>query len=104
MLEKIEKRHSDRCDNVTVVALAWDDKSAPGKSMQHEHIRDLTYNDLWLAVSDTEKGIKINTRSSKNQQKKGSKTDLHSGSGAAEDLDSVINEVESFVKKWEEGK
>jgi serine/threonine protein phosphatase PrpC len=104
MLEKIEKRHSDRCDNVTVVALAWDDQSDPGKSMQHEQIRDLTYNDLCRVVSDTEKGVKTNTLSSRSQQKEGSKTDLHSGAGTVEDLDSVINEVESFVKKWEEGK
>lgn len=104
MLETIEKRHPDQCDNVTVVALAWDDKSGPGRSMQHEHIRELTDNDLWRAARDAEKGIRRNARSNRLQRKQTGKSNSPAGAYAAEDLDSIINEVESFVKQWEEGK
>jgi len=103
MLEKIEERHADKCDNVTIVALAWNDKSAPGKSMQHEQIRDLTNNDLWRAARDAEKGIR-KPSGSRNAKNKASASVQPGGPGSAEDLDSVINEVESFVKQWEEGK
>lgn len=104
MLEAIVNRHPDVCDNVTAVVLSWDDKSGPGKSMQHEQIRDLTHNDLWRAARDAERGIRNKTRGSKNTIEKGRKRDNSNESGSIEDLDSVINEVESFVKQWEEGK
>jgi hypothetical protein len=100
MLEKIEERHSDKCDNVTVIALAWDDRSAPGKSMQHEQIRELKDNDLWRAARDAEKEIRNNNRA-RGSMLKGSTLD---GTASEENLDSVISEVESFVKRWEEGK
>ena len=102
MLEAIVQRHTDMCDNVTSVVLSWDDKSAPGKSMQHEQIRDLTHNELWRAARDAEKGIRSNTRNGKTFPRKG-KNQID-GMPSTEDLDSVINEVESFVKQWEEGK
>jgi serine/threonine protein phosphatase PrpC len=103
MLEKIEERHADNCDNVTIVALAWDEKSDPGKSMQHEQIRDLTSNDLWRAARDAEKGIR-NTYGSRISKRKATGSTPSTGPGSAEDLDSVINEVESFVKLWEDEK
>lgn len=103
MLEKIEERHADNCDNVTIVALAWDDKSDPGKSMQHEQIRGLTSNDLWRAARDAEKGIR-NTSGSRISKRKATGSTPSTGPGSAEDLDSVINEVESFVKLWEDEK
>jgi hypothetical protein len=102
MLETIVQRHPDMCDNVTSVVLSWEDKSAPGKSMQHEQIRDLTDNELWRAARDAEKGIRNNTRSGKRFPRKGKAQ--NNGMPSTEDLDSVINEVESFVKQWEEGK
>ncbi len=102
MLETIVQRHPDMCDNVTSVVLSWEDKSAPGKSMQHEQIRDLTDNELWRAARDAEKGIRNNTRSGKKFPRKGKAQ--NNGMFSTEDLDSVINEVESFVKQWEEGK
>jgi serine/threonine protein phosphatase PrpC len=86
------------------MALAWDDKSGPGKSMQHEKIRELKNNDLWRAARDAEKGMRGTSRSSKAARKNAGSPGSSSGSGAPEDLDSVINEVESFVKQWEEGK
>ena len=101
MLETIVKRHSDICDNVTSVVLSWEDKSGPGKSMQHEQIRDLSNNELWRAARDAEKGIRNKTRNSKKLPGKGKHEDY---APSTEDLDSVINEVESFVKLWEEGK
>jgi serine/threonine protein phosphatase PrpC len=104
MIEKIEERHTDNCDNVTIVALAWDDKSGPGKNMQHEQIRELTNNDLWRAARDAGKGIRNTLRSRKTAQKNAGRSGSSSGSSTPEDLDSVINEVESFVKLWEEGK
>jgi len=104
LIEKIEERHTDTCDNVTVLALAWDDKSGPGKSMQHEQIRELANNDLWRAARDAEKGIRSASRSSKAAQKNTGRSASSSGPGMTEDLDSVIDEVESFVKQWEEGK
>ena len=104
LLETIVKRHPDICDNVTSVVLAWEDKSAPGKSMQHEQIRDLTNNDLWRAARDAEKGIRNKTRKSKSSSKKGGRLDKYDAASTAEDIDQVINEVESFVKQWEEGK
>ena len=104
LLETIVKRNPDICDNVTSVVLAWEDKSAPGKSMQHEQIRDLTNNDLWRAARDAEKGIRNKTRNSKSSSKKGRSLDKDDVASSTEDLDSVINEVESFVKQWEEGK
>ena len=104
MLETIVKRHSDICDNVTSVVLSWEDKSGPGKSMQHEQIRDLSNNELWRAARDAEKGIRNNSRSSKRLPRKGSHQDKYKSGASTEDLDSVISEVESFVKEWEEGK
>ena len=104
MLETIVKRHSDICDNVTSVVLSWEDKSGPGKSMQHEQIRDLSHNELWRAARDAEKGIRNNSRSSKRLPRKGSHHDKYKSGASTEDLDSVISEVESFVKEWEEGK
>ena len=104
MLETIVKRHSDICDNVTSVVLSWEDKSGPGKSMQHEQIRDLSHNELWRAARDAEKGIRNNSRSSKRLPRKGSHQDKYKSGASTEDLDSVISEVESFVKEWEEGK
>lgn len=104
MLETIVKRHSDICDNVTSVVLSWEDKSGPGKSMQHEQIRDLTHNELWRAARDAEKGIRNNTRSSKGLPRNGRHQDKYKSGASTEDLDSVISEVESFVKEWEEGK
>jgi hypothetical protein len=99
MLETIEQRHSERCDNITVVALAWDDPSPPGKSMQHEKIRDLKDNDLWRAAREAEKGIK----GSKDVSAKVARaTGAQPGGDITEDLASVISEVESFVKRWEE--
>jgi len=70
--------------------------------MQHEQIRDLTHNDLWRAARDAEQGIRNKTRTNKKPPRKGSHQDKNAPS--TEDLDSVINEVESFVKQWEEGK
>ena len=104
MLETIVKRHSDICDNVTSVVLSWEDKSGPGKSMLHEQIRDLSHNELWRAARDAEKGIRNNSRSSKRLPRKGSHQDKYKSGASTEDLDSVISEVESFVKEWEEGK
>lgn len=104
MLETIVKRHSDICDNVTSVVLSWEDKSGPGKSMQHEQIRDLSHNELWRAARDAEKGIRNNSRSSKRLSRKGRHQDKYKSGASTEDLDSVISEVESFVKEWEEGK
>ncbi|HEC26311.1 MAG TPA: protein serine/threonine phosphatase 2C family protein [Gammaproteobacteria bacterium] len=104
MLEKIEQRNPEICDNVTVVALAWDDKSRPGKSMQHEQIRDLTDNELWRAARDAEKGIRSNARAGIHAKKQGSRSKAYSNAGTAESLDSVINEVEQFVEQWEKGK
>ena len=72
--------------------------------MQHEQIRDLTNNDLWRAARDAEKGIRNKTRKSKSSSKKGGRLDKYDAASTSEDLDQVINEVESFVKKWEEGK
>ena len=103
LIEKIEERHTDNCDNVTVLALAWEDKSGPGKSMQHEQIRELTNNDLWRAARDAEKGIR-NVSRSKTAQKSAGRSGSSGGSAMAEDLDSVIDEIDSFVKQWEEGK
>lgn len=103
MLETIEERHSDKCDNVTVIALAWDDRSAPGKSMQHEKIRELKDNDLWRAARDAEKEIRNNSRGRSGAQKNSRGASL-GGPASEENLDSVISEVESFVKRWEEGK
>lgn len=100
MLEEIEQKNSEKCDNVTVVVLAWDDKAKPGKSMQHEQIRDLTDNALWRAARDAEKGIRSNIRPGAQTKKQAGQTTL----GTSENLDSVINEVETFVKQWEEGK
>jgi serine/threonine protein phosphatase PrpC len=97
MLETIEERHSERCDNLTVLALAWDDPSPPGESMQHEKIRDLKDNDLWRAAREAEKGI----RASKGAAKAAAASTASSGD-VTEDLASVISEVESFVKRWEE--
>ncbi len=104
MIEKIVQRNPAVCDNVTVVALAWDDKARPGKRLQHEQIRDLTDNDLWRAARDAEKGIRSNTRTGIHAKKQGSRLKAGSNADTAESLDSVINEVESFVKQWEEGK
>ena len=103
MLETIEERHSDKCDNVTVIALAWDDRTAPGKSMQHEKIRELKDNDLWRAARDAEKEIRNNSRGRSTAQQN-SRGSSHGGPATDENLDSVISEVESFVKRWEEGK
>lgn len=102
MLETIVERHPEMCDNVTSVVFSWEDKSAPGKSMQHEHIRDLSHNDLWRAARDAEKGIRSKARISRDPFKKGSH--MNNGGASAEELDSVISEVESFVKQWEENK
>ncbi|GMR06202.1 MAG: hypothetical protein BMS9Abin25_0786 [Gammaproteobacteria bacterium] len=104
MLEKIEQRNPEICDNMTVVALAWDDKSRPGKSMQHEQIRDLTDNELWRAAREAEKCIRSNTRKGIHAKKQGSRSKAGSNADTVESLDSVINEVESFVEQWEKGK
>lgn len=99
MLEEIEENNAAKCDNVTVVALVWDDSTKPGKSMQHENIRELTGNDLWRVARDAEKGVRKKPSSSMRPGQSG----LNS-SDTAENLDSVINDIESFVKIWEEGK
>ncbi|MFW2440255.1 MAG: PP2C family protein-serine/threonine phosphatase [Arenicellales bacterium] len=104
MLEKIEQRNPEVCDNVTVVALAWDDKARPGKKLQHEQIRDLTDNELWRAARDAEKGIRSKTGTGIRAKKQGRRSKTDRSDDTAESLDSVINEVESFVKQWEEGK
>ncbi|NOY15338.1 MAG: protein serine/threonine phosphatase 2C family protein [Gammaproteobacteria bacterium] len=101
MLEEIEQRNSEKCDNVTVVALAWDDKTMPGKSMQHEQIRDLTDNELWRAARDAENGVKSNAGTGNHTKKQGARSKADENVGTTENLDSVINEVESFVKQWE---
>ncbi len=99
MLEIIEQKNAEKCDNVTVIAFAWDDKARPGKSMRHEQIRDLTDNELWRAARDAEKGIR-----DKPVAKKGGRTKAGNSSEMVESLDSVISEVESFVEQWEKGK
>jgi len=104
MLEKIEQNNPDICDNVTVVALAWDDKSKPGASMQHEHIRDLTDNELWRAARDAEKGVRGSSKTDAPTKPRGRGSKGTNNSDTSEDLDSVINEVETFVKQWEKGK
>jgi len=104
MLEKIEQRNPEKCDNVTIVALAWDDKSRPGKSMQHEQIRDLTDDELWRAAREAEQGARSSVRTGTRTKKQGKRSKADSDAGTAENLASVINEVESFVEQWEKGK
>jgi len=104
MLEKIEQRNPENCDNVTVVVLAWDDKAKPGKSAQHEQIRDLTNNDLWRAAREAEQGARSSVRTGTRTKKQGRRSKVDSIADTAENLDSVINEVESFVEQWEKGK
>ena len=99
MLETIEQRHSERCDNATVAVLAWDDRTPPGKSMQHEKIRELKDNDLWRAAREAERGH----RTGSSTASAGNAGDESEGD-ITEDLASVISEVETFVKKWEEDK
>jgi len=72
--------------------------------MQHEQIRDLTDNELWRAARDAEKGIRSNTRTGIHTKKQATRSKAGSNADTAESLDSVINEVESFVELWEKGK
>lgn len=99
MLEKIEERHRDKCDNITVVAFAYDDTAGPGKSLRHEHIRELSADDLWRAARDAERSLRSGKRG---EGAAAAPVSQAPGSDPADDLEAILNEVESFVKRWEE--
>lgn len=96
MLDEITRRHPRNCDNVTVLAFTWDDRSPPGQNMRHESIRDLPAEEVWQEVRESEQRLKkLAGRNSDHASRPGiSSTDLN-------ELDAVLSEVESFVKRLE---
>ena len=96
MLEEITRRHRKHCDNVTVLAFTWDEKSPPGQNMRHETIRDLPADQVWHEVRESERRMKQATGKHKPQESRAgiSNVDLN-------ELDSVLSEVESFVNRLE---
>ena len=96
MLDEITRRHRKRCDNVTVLAFTWEDRSPPGQNMRHESIRDLPAEAVWNEVRESELRLKklAGHAAGKSSKTGVSSTDLN-------ELDSVLSEVESFVKRLE---
>ena len=96
MLEEITRRHRKKCDNVTVLAFTWDDRSPPGQNMRHETIRDVPAEQVWQEVRESEIRMK---------KIMGHKPAKEAGAGISHadlsELDSVLSEVESFVKRLE---
>lgn len=96
MLDEITRRHRKTCDNVTVLAFTWDDRSAPGQNMRHETIRDLPAEQVWQEVRECELRLKkLAGHTSSKSSKPGA------GSADLNELESVLSEVESFVKRLE---
>jgi serine/threonine protein phosphatase PrpC len=96
MLDEITRRHRKTCDNVTVLAFTWDDQSPPGQNMRHETIRDLPAEQVWQEVRESELRLKkLAGHASSKSSKPGA------GSADLNELDSILLEVESFVKRLE---
>jgi len=100
MLETIENRHSERCDNATVLVLEWQDRSAPGKSASHEEIRDLADDDLWRAAREAEQRVAMKSRIEQSVKRHQQAT---TQGGELDELESFLSEVESIVSRWEPG-
>jgi serine/threonine protein phosphatase PrpC len=96
MLDEITRRHPKNCDNVTVLAFAWDDRSPPGQNLRHESIRDLPANMVWREVRESEQRLKNQTG-----QKTANTAQPGVTNAELNELDSILTEVESFVQKLE---